>query len=252
MAGRAVGPMAGRDAARIGEGLARARDRIAVACQAAGRPASDVRLLLAAKEQSAGAIRAAIVAGACLIGENRVQELAAKGPALADLPHRAHVIGPLQSNKINAALRWASCVETVDTLRLAERLAARAGARPGGIGVMVQVNTSGEPTKSGVEPAAAADLACRVAGLPGLRLEGFMTVGLNSDRAAAVARSYAALREIRDAVVASGAPGATGAVDLSMGMSGDLEIAIAEGATIVRLGTAVFGPRPRRDGTLGR
>jgi pyridoxal phosphate enzyme (YggS family) len=198
-----------------------------------------------------GAVRAAILAGARLIGENRVQELVAKGPELADLPHEAHVIGHLQTNKVNAALRWAACVETVDSQKLAERLADRAVAspasgalgRPHGIGVMIQVNTSGEPTKSGAAPVAAADLACRVAALPGLVLQGFMTVGPNSDDAVAVGRAYAALRDIRDQVVDSGAPGTAGAVELSMGMSRDLEIAIAEGATIVRLGTAVFGPR---------
>ncbi|MDR2565570.1 MAG: YggS family pyridoxal phosphate-dependent enzyme [Bifidobacteriaceae bacterium] len=223
--------------------MARARDRIASACAAAGRPEADVRLLLATKQQPAAAIRAAIQAGAPLIGENRVQELVAKGSELADLPHETHLIGPLQTNKVNAALRWATCVETVDSLRLAERLAARVADRPAGIGVMVQVNTSGEPSKSGVEPAAAAALAYEVAALRGLRLEGFMTVGLNSDNAVAVARSYADLREIRDEVAASGVWGTAHAVELSMGMSADLEIAIAEGATIVRLGTAVFGPR---------
>jgi pyridoxal phosphate enzyme (YggS family) len=200
-------------------------------------------MLLAAKQQPVAAIRAAIAAGGRLIGENRVQELVTKGPELADLRHEAHVIGPLQSNKINAALRWADCVETVDSLVLAQRLAARVGGRAGGLGVMIQVNTSAEASKSGVSPARAAELAHQVAALGALRLDGFMTVGLNSDDAAAVGRSYAALRAIRDQVAASGAPGTATAVELSMGMSGDLEIAIAEGATIVRLGTAVFGPR---------
>jgi pyridoxal phosphate enzyme (YggS family) len=211
-------------------------------------------LLLATKQQPAESIRAAIRAGANLIGENRVQELVAKAPELADLPHQAHVIGPLQTNKINATLRWATCVETVDSLRLAERLAERLAARAaagdltaasasGGFGVMIQVNTSGEPTKSGIAPAQAAELAYQVARLSELRLEGFMTVGLNSDDPVAVGRSYAALRQIKESVAASGVPGTERAVELSMGMSADLEISIAEGATIVRLGTAIFGAR---------
>ncbi|MDR1187357.1 MAG: YggS family pyridoxal phosphate-dependent enzyme [Bifidobacteriaceae bacterium] len=228
---------------QVHDGLARACGRIEAACQASGRAREEVRLLLATKQQPVVAIRAAIRDGGHLIGENRVQELVAKGPDLADLPHETHLIGPLQTNKINAALRWATCVETVDSLKLAERLAARFQDRAGGIGVLIQVNTSGETTKSGVEPAAARDLAWQVAALGGLRLEGFMTVGLNSDDAAAVGRSYAVLRDIRDCVVTSGVPGTDRAVELSMGMSGDLEVAIAEGATIVRLGTAVFGVR---------
>ncbi|MDR3107707.1 MAG: alanine racemase, partial [Bifidobacteriaceae bacterium] len=165
------------------------------------------------------------------------------------LEHEAHVIGQLQSNKINGVLDWASCVETIGSLRLAERLAARVTGRFGTatrrpIGVMIQVNTSGEVTKAGVEPAAAVELAYQVGALDGLRLEGFMTVGLNSDDAVAVARSYADLRAVRDKAVTSDVPGVAGASELSMGMSGDLEIAVAEGATIVRLGAAVFGPRP--------
>jgi pyridoxal phosphate enzyme (YggS family) len=219
-------------------------DRIAAACHASGRPASDVRLLLATKHQPASAIRVAIGAGCHLIGENRVQELVAKAPVLADLPHEAHIIGPLQSNKINAALRWATCIETLDSLKLAQRLATRVADWPDGIDVMIQVNTSGEATKSGAEPALAAELACQVAALRPLRLRGFMTIGLNSADPIAVGRSYAALRRIRDTVVASGGQGTQLATELSMGMSGDLEIAIAEGATIVRLGTAIFGQRP--------
>ncbi|MDR0626421.1 MAG: YggS family pyridoxal phosphate-dependent enzyme [Bifidobacteriaceae bacterium] len=230
-------------ARQISAALARTWERIDTACQTAGRSRDAVCLLLATKAQPAGAIRAAIEAGASLIGENRVQELVAKAPALSDLSHQAHVIGPLQSNKVNATVGLASCIQTVDSVRLAERIAARAAGLPHGIDVMIQVNTSGESSKSGVRPALAAELAYHVAGLGPLRLAGFMTVGLNSDDEVAVGRSYAALREIKEAVALSGVPGTERAVELSMGMSGDLEIAIAEGATIVRLGTAIFGPR---------
>jgi pyridoxal phosphate enzyme (YggS family) len=200
-------------------------------------------LLLATKTQTAARIRVALENGATLIGENRVQELVAKATDLTDLPHQAHLIGPLQSNKIPAALRHANCIQTVADLALAAKLSSRVVQRSTPLEVMVQVNTSGEPTKAGCAPPQAAELASQVAGMPGLVLTGFMTVGLNSDDAAAVAHSYASLRNIRDAVVASGDLGTSVACELSMGMSADLEIAIAEGSTMVRLGSAIFGPR---------
>jgi pyridoxal phosphate enzyme (YggS family) len=202
-----------------------------------------VRVLLATKTQPAALIRAALAAGASLIGENRVQEMVAKGPELAGLPHELHLIGPLQSNKVNAALRWADCIQTVDSLRLAERASRRASVRERPLDVMVQVNVSGEPTKSGIAPEEAEALAHQISALSGLRLTGFMTIGPLVADAGEIRRAYAALRHIRDQVVASGAPGTAQAAELSMGMSGDLEEAIAEGATMVRLGTAVFGAR---------
>ena len=223
--------------------LDKARSRASQAALATGRRPETVKLMLATKTQPAALIRQAIALGFTLIGENRVQELVSKAPVLADLPHRTHLIGPLQSNKINAALRHVECVETVASLGLAEQLSRRSTDRPEPLEVMVQVNTSGEPTKSGCQPAQAADLAAMVGALPGLRLVGFMTVGLNSPDAGAVLGSYLALRVIRDQVVASGEAGTAEARELSMGMSGDLELAVQAGATIVRLGTAVFGPR---------
>lgn len=236
------------------ERLAAVRDRVRRACERAGRAPDAVALLLASKAQPLAAVRSALEADAALraadpaltpvlLGENRVQELVAKAPALADLDPAWHFIGPLQSNKVNAALRFARCVQTVATPDLADRLAARATALPAPLDVMVQVNVSGEPTKSGVAPAAARDLALHVAALPGLRLTGFMTVGANSPDELVVAAGYDALRALRDEVVAGGAPGTAAADGLSMGMSRDLELAIGHGATVVRVGTAVFGAR---------
>ena len=164
----------------LGDRLRLARRRIDQAASAAGRPGDQIRLMLAAKTQPAAAIRQALGLGAGLIGENRVQELVAKAPELAGLPHQSHLIGPLQSNKINAALRHADCIETVASAGLAEKLAERCAERSRPLDVMVQVNTSGEATKSGLEPPRAADLAALIGALPGLRLVGFMTVGLNS------------------------------------------------------------------------
>jgi len=228
----------------VADRLTTVRRRIAAAADAAGRDPRGVRLLLASKTMPADVVAAALAADEhrgddelpVLLGENRVQELVAKAPMLTELAPTWHVIGPLQSNKVNAALRWASCVESVASIELAQRLADRAA---GGLDVMVQVNVSGEPTKHGVPPQHAAALAAAVAGLDGLRLTGFMTVGANSSDDAVVRAGYRTLRALRDEVVER----VPAAVGLSMGMSRDLEAAVAEGATLVRVGSAVFGPR---------
>jgi pyridoxal phosphate enzyme (YggS family) len=228
--------------------LADVRRRVADTATTAGRDPHTVRLLLATKSQPASLVRAALEAdrearqadpelAPVLVGENRVQELVAKGPEIAGLAG-VHLIGPLQSNKVNAALRWASCIESVASLDLAERLSTRAADV---LDVYVQVNVSGEASKHGVMPEQALALARGVAALPRLRVAGLMTVGARSDDDGVVRAGYAMLRALRDELVSSGAPTAT---ELSMGMSGDLELAIAEGATLVRVGSAVFGARP--------
>jgi len=231
--------------------LAAARARVERAAQAAGRDADGVRVLLASKTQPAEAVRAALLAARelgmdVILGENRVQELVAKAPALADLAPEWHLIGPLQSNKVNHTLRWADAVESVASVELAERVGRRALAVGRTVDVLVQVNVSREASKSGVEPAGALELAGAVAGTEGVRLRGFMTIGANTADDGEVRAGFALLRELRDRVLASGTPGTAHASELSMGMSGDLELAVAEGATIVRLGTAVFGHRPHR------
>lgn len=236
-------PLDERVGTLVAERWRAALERVASAAVAAGRDPGEVRIQLASKTMPADVVRAAVEAGATLLGENRVQELVAKAPELADLAPTWHVIGPLQSNKVPAALRWAASVDSVADLDLAERLSRRCAATDRDLEVMVQVNVSGEATKSGVDPAGAPALARAVAALPRLRLTGLMTVGLRSDDPAAVAAGYARLRALRDELLASGAPGTADARELSMGMSGDLEVAVAEGATIVRLGTAVFGAR---------
>ncbi|MCL3860509.1 YggS family pyridoxal phosphate-dependent enzyme [Actinotalea sp. K2] len=233
------------DTADLAARLAAVRRRIAEAATAADRAPGEVRLLLATKTQDARAVRAAIGAGATLIGENRVQELVTKGPELTDLSPTVHLIGHLQSNKVNAALPWVTCVQSIDTLAIAGRLSRRVTALDTELEVMVQVNVSGEDSKHGVDPVDAAGLATAVAALPGLRLTGFMTIGAPADRGAAVRDGFRRLREVRDAVTGSGEPGTQGAHELSMGMSGDLESAVAEGSTMVRVGSAVFGARPR-------
>ncbi|WP_425956505.1 YggS family pyridoxal phosphate-dependent enzyme [Xylanimonas sp. McL0601] len=239
----------------IASRIAAVRARIDDAARAAGRDPQELRLLLATKTQDAETVLDAVSAASSgpggsrsvLIGENRVQELVAKAPALASLVAdgqlEVHMIGHLQSNKVNQVLATASCVQTVDSAALASALSTRCERDGRVLDVMVQVNVSGEDTKAGTRPTEAAALARDVAALPGLRLTGFMTIGALSDDDAVVRAGFARLRAIRDEVVASGAPGTADARELSMGMTGDLELAVAEGATIVRVGTAVFGSR---------
>ncbi|KGM14393.1 YggS family pyridoxal phosphate-dependent enzyme [Cellulomonas bogoriensis] len=224
--------------------LAEVRARVDAAARGAGRDPAEVRVMLATKTQSVADVQPLVAAGARLLGENRVQELVAKGPELTGMGAEVHVIGHLQSNKVNAALRWAACVQSIDALDLAERLSRRCEAVGRDLDVMVQVNVSGEASKFGVPPAEAGGLAVRVAALPRLRLTGFMTIGARSSDRAEVRAGFARLRAVRDEVLGAGAPGTAEARELSMGMSGDLEDAVAEGATIVRVGTAVFGARP--------
>lgn len=242
--------------------LAAVHDRVADAARAAGRDPREVRVLLATKTQDAettlAGVRAALdLASAAgddrpvLVGENRVQELVAKAPALADLVAagrvEAHLIGHLQKNKVNQVLGAATAVDSIDSLALARALSSRCERDGRTLDVLVQVNVSGEESKSGVAPDGAAALAVDVATLPGLRLTGFMTIGarLGEPRDESLVRAgFARLRAVRDAVLASAAPGTSDARELSMGMTGDLELAVAEGATVVRVGTAVFGARP--------
>jgi pyridoxal phosphate enzyme (YggS family) len=214
--------------------------RIARAADAAGRAPHEVRLLAVSKTLPADAVRAVYALGQRAFGENYVQEGAAKRDALSDLPAvQWHLIGPLQGNKAPLAAATFAWVETVDRLHIAERLSAR---RPPGLpplDVCVQVNVSGEATKSGTAPEAALPLAQAVAALPGLRLRGIMGIPAPSEDPVRQRAQFRRLRGCFEQCIAAGL-----AVDtLSMGMSADLEAAIAEGATQVRVGTALFGVR---------
>ena len=269
----------GARARQIADGVHRVLDGIAAAEQAAGRRAGEVRLLAATKTRDVGEIMAAIDAGVRMIGENRPQEVEVKAPALARLcaargfalgadalvrtalaegageaaddvagtapltPLPFHLIGQLQSNKINKVLPAVTAIESVDSLELATRIARRAVARGVSVGVLLEVNESGEASKSGCDPASAQDLAYAIAGLEGLRLEGLMTIGAHVDDETVIRRGFAHLRATRDAILASGEAGTGDCRELSMGMTGDMAVAIDEGSTIVRVGTAIFGPR---------
>ncbi|PKL96819.1 MAG: YggS family pyridoxal phosphate-dependent enzyme [Gammaproteobacteria bacterium HGW-Gammaproteobacteria-8] len=226
--------------------------RIDAACARAGRNPQEVTLMLATKTVPAEQLAAAARAGFVLFGENRVQEARFKARKLAEiapdlaLQVRWHMIGHLQTNKIKPALSFADTVQSVDRPRLIDRLAARLAAVKRCIGVYVQVNTTGKATQYGVDPDNARMLVEAVQAAPNLALKGLMTIG-NLGASAEVARpNFVALRRLRDRLRADGILQA-GQDGLSMGMSSDFEIAIEEGATLVRVGTAVFGQRPTPD-----
>lgn len=213
--------------------------RIAVACAAAGRPRSAVQLVAVSKTFAEGAVRAAAQAGQRDFGENYLQEAVAKIQALADLQLTWHFVGPIQSNKtrpIAEAFQW---VHSVDRERIAVRLSEARPPHLPPLQVCVEVNVSGESSKSGVSPEALPALARRVSALPGLVLRGLMAIPEPTADAQLQRRRFRMLRELKDELARAGVVLDT----LSMGMSADLEAAIAEGATMVRVGTAIFGER---------
>jgi hypothetical protein len=214
--------------------------RIARAASAAGRDPREIRLLAVSKTFAPEAVRAVHALGQRAFGENYVQEALAKIDATADLADLEwHLIGPLQGNKARLAAQRFAWVETVDRLSIAQRLSA---ARPDSLpplNVCVQVNISGEASKSGVAPADVVPLACGVGELPRLRLRGLMGIAEPTAELSRQCEQFRQLRQCLDACRAAGLPVDT----LSMGMSADLEAAIAEGATLVRVGSAIFGTR---------
>jgi len=226
--------------------IADTKARVHVAEAQSGRAGSGVRLLVATKSWDGHAASAAVAAGAILVGESRMQELADKGELLRAAGAHVHVIGELQRNKAAIAVEYAECVQTVDSFKLAERLSRLCLEAGRELDVMIQVNVSGEESKAGVAPEEALGLASAVQALEALTVTGFMTIGLNSTDETAVRAGYRALAAIRDeALIASesGRLDLREAWQLSMGMSSDLEWAISEGATMVRIGTAVMGKR---------
>ncbi|HET7504364.1 MAG TPA: YggS family pyridoxal phosphate-dependent enzyme [Kofleriaceae bacterium] len=237
----------------IAERWAEVNARVAAACERAGRLASEVTIIAVSKTHPVSAIREALAAGATDFGENYAQELAAKQAELAatdagsaTLTHTAlthtalrwHYIGRLQRNKARLVAGRVALVHAVDSVELAEELARRAGAA--GQPILLAVNLAGEATKGGVTAATAPDLARALAGVPGVSLDGLMTMPPPADDAAASRPYFAGLRALRDRLADElGRPLPV----LSMGMSDDFEVAIACGATHVRIGTAIFGAR---------
>ena len=220
--------------------LQHVRARIATACAAAGRNVEDVTLLAVSKTWGADAVRAAWEAGQTAFGENYVQEAVAKIAALRDLPVQWHCIGPLQSNKTRVVAEHFDWVHTVDRLKIAERLSEQRPEALAPLNVCIQVNIDGGPTKSGVAPAEALALARAVAALPRLALRGLMTIPESAPDFEAARAIHASAKALFDQLNAEG----LGLDTLSMGMSADLEAAVDAGATMVRVGTAIFGARP--------
>jgi pyridoxal phosphate enzyme (YggS family) len=216
--------------------------RISTAASQCGRDARDICLVAVSKTHPADTVRAAHAAGQRDFGENYVQEAVAKMDALADLDLVWHFIGPIQSNKTKPLAERFDWVHSVDREKVAARLAAQRPAGRPPLNVCVQVNVSGEASKSGCSPGEAKPLARAVAAMPGLRLRGLMAVPEPTDDAKVQYERFAQLARLRDELAAEGLPLDT----LSMGMSDDLEAAIAAGSTMVRVGTAIFGPRQAR------
>lgn len=223
--------------------LAVVQARMAAACQRAGRDAASVRLLPVSKTQPSDRLRLAHAAGCRMLGENNVQEAWGKWEALQDLSDlRWSVIGHLQTNKAKLVARFASEFQALDSLRLAEALDRRLQAEGRALDVFVQVNTSGEASKYGLAPEAVPSFLQALPAMSALRVRGLMTLALFSEDSARVRQCFVRLRKLRDQLRQS-APAGMSLEELSMGMSGDFDIAIEEGATVVRVGQAIFGAR---------
>ena len=260
-------------AQEITDGVHRVLDRIAAAESMAGREAGSVQLLAATKTRDVGEIMAAIGAGIQAPGLTRL--LSERGMSLGVIGEAGafngaaasgvangvgdsdstgasanaanhipfHLIGQLQANKIGKVLPVVNTIESVDSIELAEKIARRATMRGITVGVLLEVNESGEESKSGCAPSHAIDLAQRIGAMGGLELQGLMTIGAHVDDERAIRAGFAHLRRTRDQILASGAEGTASCKELSMGMTHDMAYAIEEGSTIVRVGTAIFGER---------
>jgi len=226
---------------RIADNVARLKERMAAACDRASVPRDAVRLVAVTKNIPVEAIREAVDAGVTSIGENRVQEAWSK---FSDIGRAVewHMVGHLQTNKAARAAELFDVVHSVDGFKVAEALGRHAAGLGRDLEVLVQVNTSGEDTKSGVAPQEAVRLVEDLSRLAGVRVRGLMTIGPFRPNPEEARPSFHTLRRIFEKIDALGIDG----VDLkwlSMGMSGDFEVAIEEGANLIRVGTAIFGPR---------
>lgn len=228
----------------VAERASRVRERIDAACRAAGRDPGTVRLMAVTKTHGPDVLEEAYGAGLRLFGENRVPEAAEKAEQLADRPDLAWaLIGHLQTNKVARALRFTTELHTLDSLKLAEALDRRLQEQGRGLDVFVQVNTSGEEAKTGLAPDAVEAFALDLRPFTALRVRGLMTLAVHSDDEAAVAACFTRLTDLQQRLrQLDAAPGSWD--ELSMGMSGDFELAIAHGATTVRVGQTLFGARP--------
>ena len=232
---------------QLKQNIALIQARIAAACERVGRDPASVRLLPVSKTKDAAVLRLAYQAGCRWFGENKVQEAQQKSVELADLSDVSwSVLGNLQTNKARYVARFAAEFQALDRLRIAEVLNQRLQIEQRQLDVFVQVNTSGEASKYGIEPEQTLDFVQQLHQFPHLKVKGLMTLALFSAEAAKVRACFVRLRELRDQLNQH-FPTEQQVHELSMGMSGDFEIAIEEGATVVRVGQAIFGARDTPD-----
>ncbi|MGB3345051.1 MAG: YggS family pyridoxal phosphate-dependent enzyme [Aequorivita sp.] len=220
--------------------------RINRACEESGRNSGEVKLLLATKTVSIKKIQLAIDEGYTLLGENKVMEAQEKYESLKNNDCQWHIIGHLQTNKIKYALKFADVIQSVDRIKLASKLQNRCEYDQRDIDVFIQVNTSYEESKFGIAPEKAVEFIKQVSEFPRLHIKGLMTIGLLSSKDEKVRDCFKLLKEIQLKAQTLQLPNAS-FDELSMGMSNDLELAIHEGSTMVRVGTAIFGKRPFPD-----
>ena len=226
----------------IEENVSRVRERISAACRRCGRGPDDVKLLAISKTFPPESIRAAYEVGLRDFGENRVQEAKAKRPALADLSITWHLVGHLQTNKAKAARELFHWVHSVDSLRLAQKLEQAAGPGGGRLPILLEVNLGGEESKAGVRESEISQLAEQISQLATLEIRGLMVIPPFFDDPEQVRPYFRRLRELAQEIDARSIANVS-MRELSMGMSTDFEVAIEEGATVIRVGTAIFGPR---------
>lgn len=225
----------------IKENILKVRERISIAAEKTGRRESDIQLVAVSKLQPIEKILMAKQAGIEIFGENRVQELSGK-MALINQELRWHLVGHLQSNKVNKVIGTVEMIQSVDSLHLIEKLAASAGERQVTATILLQVNTSAEESKYGFDKEEVSSACELIEKLSNIKVKGLMTIGPLTDNIKEIIKSFAILRHLSDQITKSGSQ----KIDmnyLSMGMSGDYEIAINEGSNLVRIGTAVFGSR---------
>ena len=228
----------------IANNLSKILGRLENACLASDRNKDEVKLLMATKTVSAENIKIALETGQTLIGENKIQEIKEKYDSLKSVKHEIHFIGHLQTNKVKELIRYdVDCIQSLDRLRLAEKLQNRLEYEDKTMDAFLQFNTSYEDSKFGMNPENALKFAMEVQQFDRINIKGLMTIGLFSAEDEKVRKCFKLLKNLQTQLLDKGIP----VNELSMGMSGDLEIAIEEGATIVRVGTAIFGKREHPD-----
>ncbi|PZP48096.1 MAG: YggS family pyridoxal phosphate-dependent enzyme [Pseudopedobacter saltans] len=229
------------DLTLIQQNLQSIHTRIEAACVRANRQTNEVRLLMATKTVDVDRIKLAVGLGEKLIGENKVQEYVEKWEGTKDLNIERHFIGHLQTNKVKDIIKYVTCIESVDRIELVEKLDQRLQYENKSIDIYLEVNTSGEDSKSGTEPSNAIALLKKISEYDTINVKGLMTIGLPSDNPEDIRPCFKTLVDIRDRGQDAGL--LPNFCELSMGMSHDLETAIEEGSTIVRVGSAIFGKR---------